>query len=505
MRLRGRVSNASDQGIIDLRDTSSTGRRPSGRASAGPRRIGPDELARSTQLRESKYFGSPAFMRLWLSQVLSSMGDWIGLVAITAIASRVGGDFAGGAVALVIAVRILPSLFLYPVVSVLLDRWNRKTIMVVSDIGRGAVLCFLPFVSNLPGLIIASLILEAFTLMWSPAKEASVPKLVRRNFLPTANSMSLAAAYGTFVPAAVLFAVLAKIPDWLGSSETFARLHLTEESIALYFDAFTYVLSAAVIATLVIPDNRAPRLAEIDTAGRNAKDKPNGFREFIDGIIFVARQPRVCAVIFGMGLGLIGGGAVVPLGAPFVSDVLGAGSSGYSLILAAMGVGVSIGVLLATILQKRVPQERIFVLSAFGCGAALIAAASMNSLGLAVALIAIFGVCAGALYVLGLTLLQTNVTDDMRGRVFTTFYTLTRVCILVALIAAPLLSVAFNELSTTFLDGGLNLGDFYFALSGVRITLWGGGLIILSAGVFALTSLRRPNPTDRSVADHHPS
>lgn len=500
MRSRVRVSDANESDVIDLRDSRSTRRRPSGRAdSSGPRRIDPNDLARSTQLRESKYFGSPAFMRLWLSQALSSMGDWIGLVAITAIASRVGGDFAGGAVALVIGVRILPSLFLTPIVGVLLDRWNRKTIMVITDIGRGVVLCFLPFVDNLIGLIIASLILEAFTLMWSPAKEASVPNLVRRDFLPTANSMSLAAAYGTFVPAAVLFAVLAKIPDWLGSSDTFANLNLTEESVALYFDAFTYVLSALVIATLVIPDNRkaaARSLAE--TADKAEEASSSSWQEAKEGWSFVRRQPRVRAVIFGMGLGLIGGGAVVPLGAPFVNDVLGAGSSGYSLILAAMGVGVSVGVLGSTLLQKRVPQDRIFVLSAFGCGAALIAAASMNTLGLAVVLIAIFGICAGALYVLGLTLLQTSVDDDMRGRVFVTFYTATRLCILLALVAAPLLSVAFNELSVAFLDGDIDLASFHFAIPGVRITLWGGGLIILGAGIFAASSLARPQPSSSS-------
>jgi dTMP kinase len=434
-------------------------------------------------------------MRLWLSQALSSMGDWIGLVAITAIASQVSGDFAGGGVALVIGVRILPSLFFGPVIGVLLDRWNRKTVMVVSDIGRGVVLCFLPFVHNLPGLIIASIILEAFTMMWSPAKEASVPNLVKRDFLPTANSMSLAAAYGTFVPATVVFAILAKIPDWLGESQTFSNLHLTKESIALYFDALTYVLSAVVIATLVIPQHTLGA-KEAEEPEAPEEEKPSSWQEAKEGWTFVRRQPRVRAVIFGMGLGLIGGGSVVPLGAPFVNDVLHAGSSGYSLVLAAMGVGVSFGVLGATLLQKRIPQERIFILSAFGCGAALIAAACMSQLGLAVALIAVFGLCAGSLYVLGLTLLQTNVTDEMRGRVFVTFYTATRICILLALVAAPLLSVGLNELSKTLIHGHLHIASLDFAVPGVRLTLWGGGLIILAAGVLALKSLARPVPKD---------
>ena len=56
------------------------------------------------------------------------------------------------------------------------------------------------------GLVLASLVLEVFTLLWSPAKDATVPNLVPPDHLTTANSLSLAAAYGTFPFAALLFA-----------------------------------------------------------------------------------------------------------------------------------------------------------------------------------------------------------------------------------------------------------------------------------------------------------
>ena len=104
----------------------------------------------------------------------------------------------------------------------MLDRWDRKRVMVVCDLGRAAVIATLPFVHNVTGLVLASLVLEICTLLWSPAKEASVPNIVPSDRLTSANSLSLAAAYGTFPVAAVLFALLAQAAKWLGGID--ARL-----------------------------------------------------------------------------------------------------------------------------------------------------------------------------------------------------------------------------------------------------------------------------------------
>src|SRR2546421_5459434 len=135
-----------------------------------------------------RLFGSPEFFRLWLSQVVSSLGDWIGLIAITALAARVGGSGAGAAVGLVLSARLIPGFFLGTVAGVIIDRWDRRRLMVTCDIGRAVVIAYLPFVTRVWGLFLASLIIEVMTICWSSAKEASVPNLVRKDFLPTANS-----------------------------------------------------------------------------------------------------------------------------------------------------------------------------------------------------------------------------------------------------------------------------------------------------------------------------
>lgn len=487
-----------DDDVIDLREHGGPPRRRRSGVDARdwhavarpnvrrPRRGDPSRVAKGQgQLRDAKFFGSPGFRRLWLSQVFSSLGDWIGLVAITAIAASISSGDSGGAVALVLAVRLIPGLIASPFVGVVLDRWNRKPVMVATDIGRGMVLCLLPFVHNLPMLILASLFLEIMTLMWSSAKEATVPTLVKDDFLPTANSLSLIASYGTVVPAAAVVALLAKVPDWLGQTEHFASLHLTKESLALYFDAITYVLSALIVATLAIS---RPQRAVRDS---NASRAVEGWNEFVDGLRFIVGHPRVRTVMVGMATGLLGGGVVVPLGPDFVKQVLGAGSSGFGLLMTALGIGVGIGVGIVWLLQKRLPTDRTFVAAIFGAGIALALTSVTDSLGVAMAGVALLGIFTGAIYVLSMTILQLSADVEVRGRVFTSFYAVTRVCIVCALILAPWFSSLFGNLSDRWLNGSVEVFNSTFVLPGVRFTLWGGSLVILLAGWLAFNSLRR--------------
>src|SRR5689334_7846065 len=139
------------------------------------------------EVRTRRIFGTPAFFRLWLAQVVSATGDWLGLMAITDLAAAVSRRAEGVAVGLVLGARVAPGFFLAPWAGVLVDRWDRKKVMITCDLARAAVMMSLPFVNSVPGLIAASLVLEIFTLLWSPAKEASVPNLVPKSYLTSAN------------------------------------------------------------------------------------------------------------------------------------------------------------------------------------------------------------------------------------------------------------------------------------------------------------------------------
>ena len=116
----------------------------------------------------------------------SSLGDWVGLIATVALVKRIYDDEF--AIAAILLARIGPALVFSPVAGVLADRWNRKKVMVVADLGRAGLILLLPFVEAIGSrvpllspvvlLVIVSAFLEMGTLLWQPAKDASVPDMV---------------------------------------------------------------------------------------------------------------------------------------------------------------------------------------------------------------------------------------------------------------------------------------------------------------------------------------
>src|SRR6266511_2027523 len=155
-----------------------------------------------------RVFGTRSFFKLWVAQVVSSLGDWIGIIAILAIAARVSGG-SGAAVSLVMVARVVPGFFLATVGGVIVDRFDRRRVMVACDFGRALLLVLLPFVDTLIGLVLISFALEILSLLWGPAKDASVANLVDNKQLTSANSLGLLASFVTFPLASLVFAVLA--------------------------------------------------------------------------------------------------------------------------------------------------------------------------------------------------------------------------------------------------------------------------------------------------------
>lgn len=434
-----------------------------------------------------RLFGSPSFFRLWLAQVASSLGDWIGFVAITALAARVGGGGSPeAAVGLVLSARLIPGFFLAPLAGVLVDRWDRKRVMVVCDVGRGLVLATLPWVDTVAGLVVVSLALEVLTLLWAPAKEASVPRLVPTGYLATANSLSLVAAYGTFPIGSALFTALAGVAKFLARYDTLDFLEVDQEFTAIYFDVCTFFVSALLISTLALPGATAKRRLD----AKHGVDFASTWRELREGFAFIGQSRLIRAVMLSIATGLVGGGMLVPLGPAFARETLGGGSAAFGLLLTALGIGVAVGITALSIVQRHIPHQRAFLVSVFGAGMSIIAGASMSDLRPVLFFVALLGVCAGGVYVLGYTILQTNVDDDMRGRIFATLNMLVRFCLLLAFAVAPFLASLLDGVSNDLFGGSLVVAGVRVAVPGVRLTLWLGGVILLAAGLVALVAMR---------------
>tara|TARA_Y100000590_G_scaffold105644_1_gene120213 strand:- start:726 stop:2144 length:1419 start_codon:yes stop_codon:yes gene_type:complete len=434
-----------------------------------------------------KAFDSPSFFRLWIAQVISATGDWLGLLAISILAIRVGSGNEGAALSLVLGARIAPGFFFGPLAGVFVDRWNRKRVMVFCDIGRAMVMIVLPFINNLIGLFIASLILEALTMLWSPAKEASVPNLVSEKFLTSANSLSLVAAYGTFPLGAGLMALFGRLSTALFDSSWADNIRLDDMGLAFYANAVSFLITALIISTLALPEN--PYVKKSDSRGikKYLADPINDLKQ---GWQFAFINPVVRTVNAGLATAMLGAGMVIPLGVIYTDELLGAGKSGFGVLLTSLGFGVGAGVLLVFFFRNTIDKAKTFTRVLFGAGISLFATVSTGQIHFAMVMLFVGGICLGVIYVVGFTLLHENVEDHMRGRIFATFYLLVRACVLLALVIGPLVEDGLDRLSSLLWDRNIEIAGLEIAVPGVRISLWLAALIVFSAGVLSKVSLR---------------
>ena len=459
----------------------------------------PDMLTRA--------FGSRAFFRLWSAQFITSIGDWIGLLAITVTAAKIWGDNSGTAIGLVIGARVIPSLFFGQIGGVLADRWNRYRVMVACDVGRALLYGLLPFVDTVWQLILVSLVIEALTMLWIPAKEAIVPSLLPKEELAKANSLSAFATYGTFPLASGVLFALTWVVSTVDEIPGLSWFRIDEQSLGFYGNAITFLAAAVIIGLLGRTTGQVGGKTSAATATAAASDQPEsgggfaaGIREFMDGWRFIAFNPIVRAVNFGLATALIGGGLLIPLGVVFAKEVLGAGATGYVGLQIALGSGVAVGVLVVSLMSRMIHTNlgrlELFALAATGAFVSLLVTATF-SLWVGVVLgVAALGVCAGFVYVLGFTILHIEVSDEMRGRVFSALYSLVRLCLVLSLVFGALLS----DLLDALVPNEIVLFGQAMALPGVRLTLWLGALIIGGAALFIHTIVKRERDRRKTTA-----
>ena len=418
-------------------------------------------------------FRNRNYMRFFMAQAVSSLGDWIGVIAIAVFASRIGGETAVGAV---MTARVLPGFIAGPIGGVLADRWDRKRTMVFADIARALLIFSLPFFPNLLYLLLASVLLESMTLVWGPAKDASLPHVVPTSQLTHANSLSLFAIYAPWPLASIVFAGLAALGGVLGDSvPVLEGLRNSREALALWVNSLTFVFSAVMIASLSIASSQT-RAAKLDF-------KEAG-RDLLEGLRFVRDDRRVRPWLLGIAFTFMAAGGVFSLGVGFAERVLGASpDSGFAFLIGFLATGMIIGLLLAGPISRKIAPDIMFSSAILLSGAGLIGLASMGSLNTAIPMVSALGFFGGLAYSTGYTLMQKRTTDELRGRTFSAAYTLIRIGTLVGLGLFPFLAGAIGDHVVASPFGG------DIQLPGSRITLWIAGLFAMGGGLFSMRAI----------------
>ncbi|MCX6443612.1 MAG: dTMP kinase [Actinobacteria bacterium] len=417
------------------------------------------------------------FRKLWNSMVFSSLGDWLGLLATTAMAQQLsGGDYATAnfAIAGVFIARLLPAVFLGPLAGVIADKLDRRKLMVTCDIMRTGLYISIPIFHNYLWLYTATILVECITLFWSPAKEASVPNLVPREKLESANQVSLLAAYGTAPIAAILFTFLSLFTSAI--NVTFG-INSTATDLSLYVNALSFAFAAFTIWGLKeIPKGAAAKHAA----------ETGILKSLYEGWKSVSGSKLIRGLIVGMVGAFVAAGAVIGLARTFVGD-LGGGEAAYGVLFGAVFTGLAAGIAFGPKIFAQFSRRRLFGASLAISGGFLVALAAIPNLVLAVLIVVILGAFSGITWVTGFTMLGMEVADDVRGRTFAFVQSLIRVVLVGVLAVSPLIAAAVGQHTFKFKNSELSY-------NGAAVTILVAGLFATLIGLLSYTQMKdRPN------------
>ena len=412
---------------------------------------------------------NPGFSRLLAAMTVSSLGDWVGFVAVTSLVTALSGTVAtaGLAVGGVMTARMLPAIIFGPFAGAFVDRFDRKRIMILADIARGALYATMAFVHRLGLIFLLSFVIECFSLLWTPARDASLPNLVPRRQLANANSIGLVSTYATLPLGGAVFAVLALISTAIGLARP--------QTLALLLDGGTFAFSAVMVSRVPL---KAPT-----SRGLERFDLSRIWRDVLDGLRFLREDSIASAMTAGIVIAFAAVGAVLALGPIFVNTTLHAKAEGWGVVVVAFGIGMAIGMAGSNQVTKFIERDLVFTRSLLSAAATLFILAAMPSFALAAVVTVWLGLFCGLAWVSGYTLLQENVDDEYRGRTFASLTVLSRLGLFASLTFFPILSSAY--------DSAFDPGSEGFVLSGTRVALWSAGLLVLAAGLNTRRLLRR--------------
>jgi dTMP kinase len=435
---------------------------------------------RPTAHRVRSVLSIPPFRRLWLVTAVSATGDWLSLLALSALATQLATGYQAQSFALggVVATKLLPALVLGPLAGALADKFDRRRVMVVCDLLRFTLFLSIPLVGSLWWLLTATLLIEMCALFWIPAKDASVPNLLRRpDQVETANQLALVMTYGVAVlTASGLFTVISGLGAFL-PGETPA---ISTAYVALVLNGLAYLLTATTVWF---------RIPEISGRAERRREAAPGLVALLrDGARFVVSTPLIRGLVIGI-VGAFTAGGIVVGSATLYAASLGGGNAAYGMLFIAVFVGLALGMGAAPRLARRLPHNRLFGMAIVAAGGALVIVALAPHLFVAIGAVGLVGGFAGIAFLTGLTIIGSQVADEVRGRIVAFVQSIVRLTLLGSMALVPLL-VGLVSARTVELFG------YPFRIDGTRIVMLVGGAVAAVVGMLAYRQMddRRREP-----------
>jgi len=401
---------------------------------------------------------------LFGGQVISDIGDGITLLLVLLVINDLTGSTA--ALALMAIAEAVPSFTVGLVAGVYVDRWDRRRIMLASDILRAALVLAFGLVQSpalVPLLYVIGFSQASIATFFRPARGALLPHIVPRAGLPAANSLAQASQIiGGLIGAGLAGVIFSVFGSGLAG---FA------------IDSATFLVSFALIA-------RISRDAGRIDAGEAAASAARGVRAgVLEGLRIVRGSRILSGIVIAIGVTMLGMGAVNVLFVPLIVNDLRVSPTWMAGIEGAQTLGMLAAAALVTMLVRRLAPTTIISVGLLGIGICIGLMAGVTAVWQVMVVLLVVGLFVTPLQAMAQTLIQTSTDDASRGRV------------------VSLVQAAMSTASVTSMAIGGVLGD----VLGIRaVYLAAAVLTIAAAGLSWLMFRGAPQPTPApaaSVAD----
>ncbi len=383
----------------------------------------------------------PNFRRLWTGQAISQIGDGLTNLAILIMINQLTKSTT--ALATMMIVLALPQLVFGLLAGVYVDRWNRKTIMIVSDVLRGLLVLGFILVRRPQDVwifYVLGFLQAGIGTFFDPAKSALIPSIVERDTLLAANGLSQTTRVITGVVGSALAGVL------VGAT------HSAWSAFSL--DALSFFVSALFISRILVPKASV-------VPGALPVTPPTGlqsvFSQLGEGLRYLFGSKLLVGVMVTLAVTMLGLGAVNVLIVPFLLNTLRVPTMALGVIDTAQVIGMILGGGGVTALATRIKSTSIIILGVMLMGLFVGLFGMSRNIWLALAALFLVGLALAPVQAALSTLLQSTIPDDKRGRANSTMNTVITLTSVVSMASAGLLGDWLGVRQVFFLSGGLTV------------------------------------------------
>jgi MFS family permease len=382
------------------------------------------------------------YRRLWLAQIVANFGDWFGILAVYAIIQTYSGSEL--LLGLIIVVKMLSLAFSSPIAGYIADRFNRRRLMILSDIARGILVLGFILITTTELLWLAYAITAVqmvFSAIFEPAKTSSIPNVTTPNELVVANILSAAS-----------WSIIFTSGMAIGG---FATAYLGTD-IVFIINAITYAVSGLFIYRAVIPQK--------ELSDKEKVEYRNPVRGIFEGYRYLKNNRDVLRPALAKGTFTMCMGALIYMLIIVSEDVLKMGSIGLGILFAARGIGTGIG----PVLGRRLFRKESGWIRAIGffmifSGVMYGVLSTLESVFLMSIFVISAHMASGSNWVFSTVLLQRRTPDTYRGRVFSTEWLLFTLAQSVSVTVAALIL----ELNILSVRHSIGLFSFLLILAGI--------------------------------------